>query len=391
MRNLKTVNYDEMFTLSAPSPKWVWNAQGQLVEVPAGQPAFDHDPVTGEALGLLLENEATNLLEWSEDFTNPYWTKTSVTLASETVDKFPSLFSVAEVAENGNHEITKTGFSVGDTLDYFVWAIVAPGTRNWVYIYDTLNGSRAGRTYFNISTGEIGQVASEVTGVVSKPLGDGYYMIGFTVPSLTPSSTRLIGIGAAYGDGVNSYMGDDSNPAFFLAFMQVTQNNTASSPIRTVGSAVTRAADVAAIENVDTAEWYGASEGAFLIEFGDYAFDTNNSSNFILAGGANQRFFYISGNGQLRSYDGENILNSGVNVSGGGVVRAAVTWADGEIKILATGGSVQSGPYNGIFSSTTSLAVFTLGLLSVNLHQLNASRRFLSDSDMQKFIDTGSL
>lgn len=55
MRNLKTVNYDEMFTLSAPSPKWVWDKQGRLVEVPAGQPAYDHDPVTGEPPGQRIE------------------------------------------------------------------------------------------------------------------------------------------------------------------------------------------------------------------------------------------------------------------------------------------------------------------------------------------------
>src|SRR5690554_28997 len=52
----------QLLTVQRATPKWVWNATGQLVEVPVDEPAYDHDPVTGEPLGLLVESEATNNL-----------------------------------------------------------------------------------------------------------------------------------------------------------------------------------------------------------------------------------------------------------------------------------------------------------------------------------------
>ena len=39
----------------------------------SGAPRFDHDPVTGESLGLLIEESRTNLFMYSEEFENPAW------------------------------------------------------------------------------------------------------------------------------------------------------------------------------------------------------------------------------------------------------------------------------------------------------------------------------
>lgn len=54
--------YSDDFTFTSGSPKNVFNAQGQLITVPAGSPAFDYDPDTGLALGQSIESSATNLL-----------------------------------------------------------------------------------------------------------------------------------------------------------------------------------------------------------------------------------------------------------------------------------------------------------------------------------------
>jgi hypothetical protein len=46
---------------------------------------FDHNPVTGESLGLLVEEQRTNLLLRSEEFDNAYWLKSNATITSNTV------------------------------------------------------------------------------------------------------------------------------------------------------------------------------------------------------------------------------------------------------------------------------------------------------------------
>ena len=62
---------------------YVWGAQVEEGTSPSeyipttstisGAPRFDHDPVTGESLGLLIEESRTNLVNFSEDFTS--WNK----------------------------------------------------------------------------------------------------------------------------------------------------------------------------------------------------------------------------------------------------------------------------------------------------------------------------
>lgn len=126
MRNLKTVNYDEMFTLSAPSPKWVWNAQGQLVEVPAGQPAWDHDPVTGEPLGQRIESaEATNLL------------LNSFAPATQTVSVSDATTYTLSVYGSGSAEITAGGS--GTATDGSPLTFTTTGTSVTVTVTGTLD------------------------------------------------------------------------------------------------------------------------------------------------------------------------------------------------------------------------------------------------------------
>ena len=181
MSNMKTVPYDGMFTLSAPSPKWVWNAQGQLVEVPAGQPAWDHDPVTGEPLGQRLEGEATNLL------------LNSFTPATQAVSVSDATTYTLSVYGSGSAEITAGGS--GTATDGSPLTFTTTGTSVTVTVTGTLD-------VFQLETG-----------------------------------------------------------------------SAATSPIETTGSAVTRAADVATIENVDTAAWFDDQE--FTI-FWHYRIRTEN-------------------------------------------------------------------------------------------------------------------
>lgn len=47
-------------TFTRATPKWVFDSSGTLVEVPVDQMAIDHDPVTGECLGVLIEPSATH-------------------------------------------------------------------------------------------------------------------------------------------------------------------------------------------------------------------------------------------------------------------------------------------------------------------------------------------
>ena len=65
-------------TTTAPITRY----QPLLLEAPANTPAFDHDPVTGECLGLASWGQATNRALWSDDLANAVWAATNVDVAS---------------------------------------------------------------------------------------------------------------------------------------------------------------------------------------------------------------------------------------------------------------------------------------------------------------------
>jgi len=294
MRNMKTVNFDQLITLSRPSPKWIWNAQGQLVEVAANQPAYNHDPVTGEALGFDVEPAATNLLLNSD------------APATQTVAVSDATTYTLSVYGSGSAEITVGG---------------------------------AG------------------TATEGAPLT-------FTT---TGASVEVTVTGS-------------------LDYFQLESGSVATSIIITDGTAVTREADVPVIENVDTAAWWGASEGWARIQFDGMRQVGGNTTLLLLSGGGVRFVVYTDSSGVLLSYDGTNILNSGVpcvDVPTAGIV----TWSTPQdtFKILADGGSVVSSSYNGAFSGISNFNI-AVDDMTVELGHLSFGKQYLSDSEMHEKI-----
>lgn len=50
----------DVWSVSRSSVRWVWGANGKLIEVESDQPAYAYDPETGESLGIALDPKRTN-------------------------------------------------------------------------------------------------------------------------------------------------------------------------------------------------------------------------------------------------------------------------------------------------------------------------------------------
>lgn len=74
---------DNLLTVTRASTKMVTNRNRLLASVAANTLAYDHDPVTGEARGVLIEPAATNVVLWCRDLTDAAWTKTNCTAAKD--------------------------------------------------------------------------------------------------------------------------------------------------------------------------------------------------------------------------------------------------------------------------------------------------------------------
>ena len=260
MRNMKTVNYDEMFTLSAPSPKWVWNKERVLVEVPAGQPAYDHDPLTGEPLGQRLEHEENNVLPDSNDLTANDWVPVESVIDVVADSRFSK--PVSRITTNGAQLIEGARYTdliFGSVRFTTRWAIVKTSNPDYLIRVGSRTDQISGfLCEFNLSNGTF-QVGSSAIGYDPINLGNGWWAIGYTVDRDDfPNTAKGIGIGVVGNNGNPPPAGIELLVANIDCYDG--QVSAPSSPIYTSGSAVIRGADALDAETIAG----GLDQGAIL-------------------------------------------------------------------------------------------------------------------------------
>jgi len=219
----------------------------------SGAPRFDHDPVTGESLGLLIEEERSNLVEYSEQFGN--WVAPSTAIGNTTTS--PSGGTAVGVDSTTCSTITVTDPS---SITFSCYA--KAGSSDYVYLR-TVNWGTLARVWFNLadgSTGSVSSPSSNITNVTSTDAGDGWYRISFQLDS-TGDNVGNLQITATDADLNINQVG-----YVFAWGAQVETGSFPTSYIPTTSSAVTRAADVASIEGTNFSSWYNQSEGTLFAD-----------------------------------------------------------------------------------------------------------------------------
>lgn len=199
----------------------------------SGAPRFDHDPATGESLGLLIEESRTNSFTLSE-FETGYslGSSTSGGLLSDTT--FDGLFQNTGVA---------FGYD-GSTTSYLYKSGVPSQTSATISLFVRMDDGLAPSFGSSDTQSVLNDFALVLSGDPFPPssykvedYGSGLYRVSYT----DTSGTNL------NNSGVVKYSGN-SNRTFKVSGYQVELNSSfPTSYIPTSGSTVTRAADVAEI------------------------------------------------------------------------------------------------------------------------------------------------
>jgi len=235
----------------------------------AGQARFDHNPTTGESLGLLIEEARTNLLTYSNDLSNAAWAKDSCTVSSNVViapdgtltgDKIVSASATAQTGVGGS-SVTVTAadhtatFFVKQSEAQFVQILWTSSLSTNYANFDILNGTVTAGTYTSAS----------ITLV-----GNGWYRISIT-STLSAATGRpylwLINSGASARSA--SYTGNGWN-GIYVWGGQLEAGSFATSYIPTVASTVTRNADAASMTGTNFSSWFGNGEGTVYTEFAKF-------------------------------------------------------------------------------------------------------------------------
>lgn len=169
---------------------------GLIKTAAAGEARFDHDPITGDSLGLMLEYQFTNLVTYSEDFSNAAWTKDNITVSANNAVA-PDGTTTADLIYPSSTGSARTIYQNFNNADgtYTVSFFVKAAGLNWAFIYNAQGNAKA---WFNLNTGTKGSADTPFItdyGMVAYP--NGWYRCWVRTDNTT---ARYIFIGPADGD-----------------------------------------------------------------------------------------------------------------------------------------------------------------------------------------------
>lgn len=189
---------------------------GGLIElVAAGQPRLDHEPLTGQPLGWLIEEAATNLLASPENFAAP-WTALSVGITPDAAIAPNGLMQADRMTETiltDQHAVGQTISKPAASQTYTASVFIKAAGRNNVQI-SLRNGANGAR--FNFDLTSAGFVSSNAfgagwtaRGASIKAYPGGWFRIAGTADSDATTAIRaqvrtMIGAVETYaGDGLS--------------------------------------------------------------------------------------------------------------------------------------------------------------------------------------------
>ena len=347
--------------------------------------------------GLLLEDQATNLMTYSEDFNN--WnTKTNITVSTATTEtNAPDGTQTADKITNTANEtgLSNTISSVTGTHTASIYVKYA-GTTNWARI---ATGTGNPQVWFDINNGTVGTENNGAVGQIQS-VSNGWYRCSITADF---SGVSFVGISPSTADGSTT---EGNGNSLYVWGTQVEEGSYATSYIPTAAgistrgadfsssSATTRAADIsssststrgadmASITGAGFNSFYNQSEGTWLTEFAN---DPTKQGSF-------QGVLSVGPNNTPR-IEGDIVVGYGgfTAFTPTDLTKAAVAYGSTEGR--AINGSVQSGS-GGTLDTETSVVIGTGAasapatyILSTTIKRLTYWPRRLPDSDLQSLTE----
>ena len=253
---------DPRVTFTRASTGTYVGSDGVLQTAAIDVPRFDHNPTTGESLGLLVEEARTNVVTWSQDFSQTDWTKAASTVVSTAVASPIQGVNYQKIeATSANTTVGVTSIAVTAATQQRAVSFFAQPLGNISRVLVVIQGIDA-RININlvdgtfttnaIATGSTvsvsGQRFSVSTPTLTLATGVRFFLKRTGETDTTTPTTIAIGEG------------------LYLTGAQMEAGAFPTSYIPTTTATVTRAADVASITGSNFSSWYNQTAGTSLIE-----------------------------------------------------------------------------------------------------------------------------
>ncbi len=266
----RTKTLDPRVTFTRASSGTYVDSQGVIRTATTNEARFDHNPTTGESLGLLVEEARTNNVLQSEDFATT-WTASNLTVTTNSVVA-PDGTATADTIAPPADGLTVTRFlrqnpvlttQQAYTLSVFVKVGTATTNGIALYVSDSAatNNFRGVFNLFTLATGASGTGWATPTSTIV-PYPNGWYRCILSgVTSTAHTGLRAQIYLSAFGTTPDTY------GSIHVWGAQLEAGSFPTSYIPTTTAAATRSADVASITGSNFSSWYRQDEGTMLAEF----------------------------------------------------------------------------------------------------------------------------
>ena len=352
------------FDFTRASSGTVVNQSGLIETVGSGIPRIDFLGNTKGAL--LLEPSRTNLITYSEDFSQAIWNKTGLTVSSNQIISPDGSLNADEINITGaNAHFLFENISVNASTNYVLTFYAKKGTATDVSysIYDNTNGADiiASTSYYSqISNTNWSRITVEFT----TPSG---------CTSVRPYPLR---------DG-------SSTGTVYIWGAQLEAGSYATSYIPTSGSAVTKVAESCAQTAPDGV--IGQTEGVIFLDI-QMPSAIQSSTTFSIGGGSSGEYAQLEIRSDLSinwRYRQGNVDYINANVGsyvGGDRLKLAFAYKNGDsvlykngVSIATDTGSISSNSWNNVYFSNFA----GTGKLNADVNQTSLYNTRLSNAELQ--------
>jgi hypothetical protein len=344
------------------------NKNGLIEEVGVNVPRINY-PISGGCPSVLLEPQRTNLITYSNDFSNVSWIKSGATIIPNEVISLDGSINASKIVSDNSLSsklIYKSNIPVVIGEKYTFSSFVKKSDFDFIQIgfgggFGDIDAN------INLSNGNI-EVNSGISDVNIEFLNDDWFKISITdTPSTTVGFFYISLINSALSNRAEPFQGDGVS-GIYIYGAQLELGSYATSPIPTLGATVTRLKDVGT--NCGTVDDFNSEEGTFFVEMSQ-SNDTFNTIS-ISDGTTSNRVTIAYINDSIRSivvFGGviTQIVSNGHTQ--GQVFKAAIIYTIDSITLSVNGVDIQ----------TIARSVFTSPLNKLEFAQGNGGNEYFGE------------
>jgi hypothetical protein len=242
------ISGQNLITFTRASSGTVVNAAGTLETVASNLPRLMHNPLTGESLGLLLEEQRTNLWTYSDDFANAAWSKVRSSITSNTIVAPDGTLTgdklIASTDASTTHFVRQdVSVTSGTAYAQTIYAKAGEYTQIYMAFYADNSAFAGGSVIFTLTgNGIAGTPSGTLTSNSITPVGNGWYRCQIAATA-TATAAGVFRVQLATGD-TNGFTGNGTS-GIFIWGAQLEAGAFPTGYIPTTAATATRSADLA--------------------------------------------------------------------------------------------------------------------------------------------------